>query len=87
MASSKVTFKWNPGWEKQLERQIRDSPLQQRLNSEVQAIVRGVNSEMKGDDVAKIHRELIARISAYGAEPNIENLRTMAQAIADGEMV
>lgn len=87
MANAKVTFKVNPNFEKELEEQIRNSPLQKKVNADAQAIVRGVNEEMQGGDVDEIHLELIARIGAYGANPNVENLRTMAQAIADGEMV
>ncbi|MEX1078531.1 MAG: hypothetical protein WED09_05435 [Homoserinimonas sp.] len=85
--ASNVTFKWNPGWEKHIEEQIRKSPLQKQVNERSQAIVRGVNAEMKGGDVEAIFETLMSRLRAEKFQPYPDKMREVAQVIANKELV
>jgi hypothetical protein len=60
--------------------------LQQDANAEVQAVIRGVNVAMGGQDVNEVKAELDRRLRALGVSPNPAAVLEYAQGIADGTL-
>lgn len=86
-----ANVKFNPGWEKALEEQVRSSPefqrIQEGVNQNAQQILRDVNAEMSGGDVEEILAVLTTRVSALGnVKPNAAELRKYAEAISNGTL-
>lgn len=81
-----MKFQMNPNFEAELAEQIKNSPLQQELNSKLQGRIREVNSSMKGGDVNAIYEELERRLFEIGVTPNVPNLREVAAEIAAGTL-
>lgn len=81
-----MKFKMNPNFEAELAEQIKNSPLQQELNSKLQGQIREVNNSMKGGEVDAIYEDLERRLSEMGVTPNVPNLREVATEIAAGTL-
>lgn len=85
-----VTIKWNADWEKNLQKQVMESPqfkkIQKDVNLKAQAVVREVDDRMRGGDAEAILAELVEQVKALGVEPNVENLRGYAEHIANGTL-
>ncbi|WP_440711737.1 hypothetical protein [Herbiconiux sp. YIM B11900] len=82
--ASNVTFKFNPGWERELAKQANAA-----IEKQFQPVLDGISRECRGLSVPEIKPILAQRWASAndGARVTEPELSTLAQAISEGKRI